>query len=289
MAACAASIEAKQEWLYSVLANTLGPNGLQLRSGAIQALKEQAKEITRATNRVHAAIDVVDSYLSSAQFAPGAGVQLIAAVLAADVSSTGAYDARTRELLLRVVSALQLPPRILYDAELSLATMVDVLDKNSSQDAENAQDTEEDRKRRNRRWMKIGGASLVGGIALGVSGGLLAPAIIPALGSVGLASAAAPLTAMGGSGAVALGGIFGITGASIGGVAMANRTGGVDEFQFEQCTVLDDGSSRASVYEKKQITPLSKYLEVEVPVAAQDGIVGGLLAWEYITSQKRPM
>ena len=88
---------------------------------------------------------------------------------------------------------------------------------------------------------------------------------------------------------MALGGIFGITGASIGGAAMANRTGGVQEFQFEKCTVLDDGSSRASVFESGQVTPKDDVLHVEVQIPREGRVVGGLLAWEYSTSQRRAM
>ena len=290
LAACAASISTKPEWLHGVLINILGQNGLRLRVGAIQALREQAREISSSENRVKSALEVVDSYLISAQFPQGAGVKIVAIILSADVAASTAYDSRTREMLLRVLSALELPPRILYNAEMGLAALVDQVNNSSEQgNGTRAEDVEEDRKRRNRRWLKIGGASLVGGIALGVSGGLLAPAILPALTTVGLASAAAPLTALGSGGAVALGGIFGITGASIGGAAMANRTGGVEEFQFEKCTVLDDGSSRASVFEYGQVTPSNKILEVKVPVPTQGHISGGLLAWEYITSQKRAM
>lgn len=285
--------DADRAWLRAFLTNVLSAApGLDLRAGAVRALVQQALEVADAKNPVVAALEVADSYLSAAEFSVGQAVPVVASVLHADVFHVAAYDARSREALMRFVGALDLPPRILFDAEKQLVAIVHTLSKAAAEGNDgraDGGDAEEERRRRMMRWLKIGGAGVIGGIALGISGGLMAPALLPALGSVGLAGVSAPLVAMGGTSAVAVGGIFGVAGASVGATAMRNRTGDVEEFTFESCTVLDDGKNRASVYEHGRVTPARKCLEVVVPISSDEPIVGGLLAWEFVTSQTRPM
>ena len=68
----------------------------------------------------------------------------------------------------------------------------------------------------------IGGAGLVGGVALGLSGGLMAPPIVPAMSTVGLTRIAGSLSALGTTGASAVvGSVFGAAGAGIGSGAVA--------------------------------------------------------------------
>jgi hypothetical protein len=74
---------------------------------------------------------------------------------------------------------------------------------------------------------------VIGGMALGISGGLLAPALIPGLvGSLGLVGA---VGISGTSATVAVGSLLVVAGASIGANAIANRTGEVRAFMFEKC------------------------------------------------------
>jgi Protein of unknown function (DUF726) len=91
------------------------------------------------------------------------------------------------------------------------------------------------RKQKSRRAIKVSGITLVGGLLFGVTGGLIAPALLSALAGVGMASAAG-LAASGSvaSGAV-VGSLFGVAGAGISGKKAHHRMGSIlDEFDFER-------------------------------------------------------
>ena len=290
LAVSAASLAPDPTWLRSYLSRAIGPSStLQLRQGARDALIEQAVEIASSKNPVILALDVVDAYLTAADFAPKQAVPLISTFLQADVINFTTYDARAREALMRLLTSLSLPPRILYSAERELAALVRAVTANATAAGENvesvAEDEEHMRRRKNMKWLKVGAASVVGGLALGLSGGLMAPAILPALGTVGLTSVSGSLAAMGGGGAVALGSIFGAAGAGVGAAAMASRTGAIEEFEFERCTVLAQQNSVA--YETMRLTPSKPIHEIFMPLSvnSDSNAAGGLLVWEILTSQ----
>lgn len=291
LAACAASQSPDRTWLRSYLSRIL--LSLSLTPGARSALTEQALEISGSPEPIPTALQALDGYLCASSFAQNTAVPLVTALLYADVSSSTSYDARAREALVRFVSALHLPPRVLYLAERDLSLLVDALSKNAEVDGKNVEAVNEDeteiRRRKNAKWLKIGTASVLGGLALGLSGGLIAPALLPALGTVGLASVSAPLVALGGGGAVAVGGLFGAAGAGVGAAAMASRTGDVNEFKFEPCSALHGGESVK--YDSVKVTPSRKMHEVVVPLSGREGnaIMGGLLVWELLTFQEYPM
>jgi Protein of unknown function (DUF726) len=91
------------------------------------------------------------------------------------------------------------------------------------------------RKLRARRAVKVSGITLVGGLLFGVTGGLIAPALLTALAGVGVASAAG-LAATGtvASGAV-VGSLFGVAGAGLSVKKAKHRTGSsLTEFDFER-------------------------------------------------------
>lgn len=158
--------------------------------------------------------------------AVGVGTKLVWIVLLAELGAGRGYDARVREVLLRMVAAMKMPPRVLYDVE-SEAFETGVVDGGGEVESADSVDgsggagSVSERKRHRARWLKIGGAAVVGGAAVGLSGGLLAPALIPALS--GMASAAG-IGSVGVSGASAIVGVAGAAGAGLGGAAMANRT-----------------------------------------------------------------
>ena len=295
IAACAASLSVDSTWLRDFLQRVLGPTStLQLHQGARDALMEQAIEIVTNQNPVKVAIEVADGYLSASNFETGQAVPLVAALLQADVINTTLYDSRSREAFLRFIGALRLPPRILYRAEADLAALVHALAENATkQNGHNIEavpnDEQFNRQRKTSKWLKIGTASVVGGLALGISGGLIAPALLPALSSVGLASVSAPLAAFGGGGAVAVGGLFGAAGAGVGAVAMANRTGEAEEFKFEVCTAFGDTQER--MYKKAKISPSNRIHEAVIPLHEDkdNSTMGGLLVWELLTSQEHAM
>lgn len=90
-------------------------------------------------------------------------------------------------------------------------------------------------KQRVRKAMKIGGITLVGGVLFGLTGGLIAPALLTALAGVGVTSAAG-LAASGSlaSGAV-VGSLFGVAGGGFTLRKARNRIStNLDEFDFER-------------------------------------------------------
>lgn len=105
------------------------------------------------------------------------------------------------------------------------------------------------------KLMKIGGITLVGGMVFGLTGGIIAPALLPALAGIGL-SGAASLAASGtfASGAV-VGGLFGVAG---GGFTLRKacrrvRTN-LDEFYFERANdprVIEERSRKIEQSEYK--------------------------------------
>lgn len=295
LVACAASLAPDLPWLREYLSRTLGPtSSLNLRSGARDALVEQAIEIATADNPITVAVDVIDRYLTASNFAASQAVPLVSTLLHADVFNATAYDARAREVLIRFIAVLRLPPRVLYEAERQLAALVHAIAGNAKrsnkQNVESiGEDPDEARRRKNLRWLKVGAAGVVGGLALGLSGGLIAPALIPALGTVGLAGVSAPLAALGGGGAVAVGGLFGAAGAGVGAAAMSSRTGDIQEFKFERCTTFAE--QQPSQYEASRISPSNRLHEVFVPLSGNgdEPITGGLLVWQILTSQEYSM
>lgn len=72
-----------------------------------------------------------------------------------------------------------------------------------------------------------GAGVVVGGVLIGVTGGLAAPAIVAALAPLGLG---AVLTA--GAAPIVLGTLFGLTGGGLAGWRVSERWRGVDEFAF---------------------------------------------------------
>ncbi|KZT60005.1 DUF726-domain-containing protein [Calocera cornea HHB12733] len=73
------------------------------------------------------------------------------------------------------------------------------------------------------RWAATGGGLIIGGVALGVTGGLAAPALLPFIPF--LSAASAPIV---------LGTLFGLAGGGLTGFRVRNRWAGVDEFEFKQ-------------------------------------------------------
>lgn len=105
-------------------------------------------------------------------------------------------------------------------------------------------------KQRVRKAIKIGGITLVGGVLFGLTGGLIAPALLTALAGVGVTSAAS-LAASGtlASGAV-VGGLFGVAGGGFTLRKARNRIStNLDEFDFER---PDDERVLAARAEKEE-------------------------------------
>ena len=98
------------------------------------------------------------------------------------------------------------------------------------------------------KWIQVGGAATLGGVALVLTGGVAAPALVGTLtalgatgGLIGAAAGgvAATLSAMGGTVGICV--MFGGAGAGLAGYKMARRTVGLTEFSFEPLRGEDDG------------------------------------------------
>ncbi|KAG9098870.1 hypothetical protein FRC06_005894, partial [Ceratobasidium sp. 370] len=83
------------------------------------------------------------------------------------------------------------------------------------------------------RWAATGGGVILGGVAIGLTGGLAAPALVPLIPF--LSASAAPIV---------LGSLFGIAGGGLAGNRVRRRWGGVEYFEFEQISGGGEGSAR---------------------------------------------
>lgn len=182
------------------------------------------------------------------------------AMLALSVAA-GNYDARSRAFLAAVAAEFGITWRAVAAVELAIAIhLFENIDREAHPVPPDPQPPHSDgdiavahtssprpksvdqllierrkKKMRLRKAMKISGITLVGGMLFGLTGGLIAPALLSALAGVGVASAAG-LAASGtlASGAV-VGGLFGVAGAGFTVKKARNRIStNLEEFDFER-------------------------------------------------------
>ena len=163
----------------------------------------------------------------------------------------GVYDARSRAFLCSVANAFGVPWSQVAAVELAVAmqlfSQADIDVSNEFGETTTTGDTSSPKtpgeilaerrrkKQKVKRVMKVGGITLVGGILFGVTGGIIAPALLSALAGVGVTSAAG-LAASGSvaSGAV-VGSLFGVAGAGVTqGKARKRTISRLEEFDFER-------------------------------------------------------
>jgi hypothetical protein len=143
--------------------------------------------------------------------------------------SEGQYDSRSRACLLRLPF---MEEHILIEQECQISERIDALvdcssDSTSGKSTETANAT--------KRWMAIGGGAIAFGTLIGLSAGLAAPMILPAVAGLLGMGAAVSVTS-----SAVIGSLFGVTGAgtsstlNIGltGSKIHRRTGSVKEFKF---------------------------------------------------------
>ncbi|XP_028011258.2 transmembrane and coiled-coil domain-containing protein 4 [Eptesicus fuscus] len=141
----------------------------------------------------------------------------------------GRYDARARVLICHVTSLLRLP---LGELDLLEETFLESLKETKEEESEMAEASrkKKENRRKWKRYLLIGLATVGGGTVIGVTGGLAAPLI-----------AAGAATIIGSAGAAALGSVagiavmtslFGAAGASLTGYKMKKRVGAIEEFTF---------------------------------------------------------
>ena len=141
------------------------------------------------------------------------------------------YDARVRVMLRRLAGLLDVRWEwfVLQENRYASALRYAVDKQHGVNDTESSSS-------RALRYFKIGSAVVIGGVAIGLTGGLLAAPLLGAgLAGIGLASAGATVGALVAStgGVILVSSIFGIAGGSLAGYKMNKRTSGLQEFQFQ--------------------------------------------------------
>lgn len=144
------------------------------------------------------------------------------------------YDARSRVLMGKVADQLGLTWADVVRFERKLTEALEIQEGMAKRDNTEALDSRAKADKR-RRYVMMGLATLGGGLVLGLSAGLLAPAIgagiAGALTTVGVSGGTAFLGGAGGAAVITTGGV--LTGSSIGGRGMARRTKAVTKFEFQ--------------------------------------------------------
>uniref|UniRef100_K9J280 Putative conserved plasma membrane protein n=1 Tax=Desmodus rotundus TaxID=9430 RepID=K9J280_DESRO len=141
----------------------------------------------------------------------------------------GQYDARARVLICHMTSVLRVP---LGELELLEETFLESLKETKEEESETAEASrkKKENRRKWKRYLLIGLATVGGGTVIGVTGGLAAPLV-----------AAGAATIIGSAGAAALGSVagiavmtslFGAAGAGLTGYKMKKRVGAIEEFTF---------------------------------------------------------
>ncbi|KAL7812933.1 DUF726 domain-containing protein [Trichoderma aethiopicum] len=153
--------------------------------------------------------------------------------------STGKYSAHSRALVLYLASSLELSQTFLNktEAEIAMSLMESSTANNDQREAMSADAEAAKRRQQNKvsRFWKVGLASVAGAAVIGVTGGLAAPLVAGAIGSVlggvGLGGVASFLGIFWMNGAL-VGTLFGAYGAKMTGEMMDNYAKEVEDFRF---------------------------------------------------------
>jgi len=165
--------------------------------------------------------------------------QSSAAKASETVAKAFGYTAPSRAILAYTLSLLSVPISILLEVEKNLGREL----FNQLKQEEMKEKSEAARKEQEDgwggkwgRWAATGGGVILGGVAIGLTGGLAAPALLPLLPF--LSASTAPIV---------LGSLFGVAGGGLAGNRVRKRWGGVERFEFEQ---VSGGDETAMHHEK---------------------------------------
>ncbi|KAJ1301256.1 hypothetical protein OPQ81_003664 [Rhizoctonia solani] len=164
------------------------------------------------------------------------------------VAKVFGYTAVSRAFLSRTLELLSIPVIVLLEVERTLGQ--DLFEE--LKEAEMKEKSEAARKEQEDgwggkwgRWAATGGGIILGGVAIGLTGGLAAPALLPFLPF--LSASTAPIV---------LGSLFGVAGGGLAGNRVRKRWGGVERFEFEQIAGGNENSmpratTSYAVYQRK--------------------------------------
>ncbi|KAG4033559.1 hypothetical protein MFRU_004g00660 [Monilinia fructicola] len=197
----------------------------------------QSKVVRQTTNVVEADAALVELYPPTStglySLSEDKRMMLLHAMLLLLLSLEN-YTAHSRILLLHIASSLHLPLHVLAETEIKVAQGLLEAAKKMSGNEETQKRSEENKVAR--RW-KVGLAGVAGAAIVGVTGGLAAPLVAGALGTVmgglglGATTAAGLLGAVAQSGVI-VGSLFGAYGASMTGKMMDAYAKEVSDFAF---------------------------------------------------------
>ncbi|CAN2388022.1 transmembrane and coiled-coil [Pristimantis euphronides] len=141
----------------------------------------------------------------------------------------GFYDARSRVLISHVSWLLRVPPETM---ELSEESMLESLKKYTEEPSESVQASrrKKESRKKMKRYLLIGLATVGGGTVIGLTGGLAAPLVAAGAATIIGSAGAAVLGST--AGIAIMASLFGAAGAGLTGYKMKKRVGAIEEFEF---------------------------------------------------------
>jgi len=195
--------------------------------------------------------------------------------------SDSIYDARSRSLLERVGSFLDVPWLDICRFE---KRVTDALEMQEAAQKENWDEATHMAKRqknaKNRRLVMIGLATVGGGLVIGLSAGLMAPLIGAGLAAgfttIGVTGSGGFLAGAGGAAIIGTGGV--LTGGAVGGRAANRRTGAVKTFEYRPL----HNNKRVNLIVTVAGWMNGKVDDVRLPFSTVDPIMGDIYSvlWE---------
>ncbi|CAH2318373.1 transmembrane and coiled-coil domain-containing 4 [Pelobates cultripes] len=141
----------------------------------------------------------------------------------------GYYDARSRVLISHVSWLLRVPPETMEICEESLLKSLKQYTDKPSESTQESRRKKENRKKL-KRYLLIGLATVGGGTVIGLTGGLAAPFIAAGAATIIGSAGAAALAST--AGIAIMASLFGAAGAGLTGYKMKKRVGAIEEFEF---------------------------------------------------------